>query len=722
MKKHYLLGIFLVLTFFVTEAQKQYDYPEVEAEMITDIYFEDSIADPYQWMENPQDPRLESWLEEQSKLIEKEERKQRYEDVLYKQLRSMYVDVDEYIDDEDGHRDKFVSKYQFKSKNSRVDRTPDLYVREKGNKNYRLLVKIKDLRHSRNEKVKITNKYVNTEHDLVALELSRNGSDWRDIVFFDLETGDQLPDTLNYLRTRSNLVWHGRNVYYDRFDIPVKGRELLDKAKGQTMYYHTLGSPQLADKLLFKNFDRSGTHDFSFFQADKKLFFYHYLKVKGKLVNVISAANFDAQPIFLKNFLIYPTGNSLDFRVSAVFEESAIIKTNWNAPQGRVIKVDIGGLNKSSDLVPEYDATLTKVSRLGKDKISCIYRNEGRNMALIYDLEGSILKKIDFKKGKKVNGLYEDDIKKEETLFSVSSFYHPNLYYNLNLNSLMVKPHDSLSVPYNPEFLETRYVKYVSKDGTEIPMYISCLKGTKMDGSNPTLLYGYGGYGTVMEPSFNEIRTLWMLHGGILAVPNVRGGGAEGTDWSEAGRRLKKQNTIDDFIAAAEYLIDENYTTAEKLGIEGSSHGGLLVGAAAMQRPELFKAVIADAGAFDLLRFEKYTVGSVETNLKEFGQTSNREDYENLKSYSPLHNVRPGIKYPDMLLFTGDSDDRVPPFHSYKFMATLQANEPNRSKFLLYVVEGAGHSGPSNSADYSNKMIFKCYFLFDTLGLNFMNF
>lgn len=720
MKRFYFSGLLIALTVFSVKAQRQYQYPKAPIEETVDTYFGDSIADPYQWMENPEDLRLQTWLKSQSGLIKKEERHQKYEDILQKQIASMYLDVKEYTSKKASvFTEKNTKKYLFKNEYSRIDRFPDVYYKLNGDRNYKLLVKNKDLKTSREDQVVVVHKHVNSEHDLLALEISRNGSDWREVYFYDLKTGDRLSDTLKYLRTSSNLVWHGRNLYYDRFEVPSKGRELLDKATGQKLYYHTLGSDQSEDTLLFSNPDPSGTYTFRFFELEDKLFFYHYLKVKGKIVHVLSVGNFNAKSIFLRNFLIYPTGKSLDFEISQVMGDSVLVKTNWNSPHYRVIKVDLNQLNKSSDFIPEFDAVLTDVNRLGKDKIACIYKQGNRDLAMIFDLQGTLQKKIPFNEGKKVNYFYEYNQEKTETIFNVSSFYHPDLYYKLDLNTLQINPYDSLSVPYDPNSLETKYINYTSRDGTQIPMYITCLKGTKLNGSNPTILRGYGGYGTVLEPNFKEDKVLWMLHGGILAVPGIRGGGAKGSDWGFAGRRLNKQNAVDDFIAAAEYLIGEQYTSSNKLAVEGGSHGGLLVAAAVTQRPELFKAAIGNAGVYDLLRFEKYTIGSVETSINEFGTVTNKDDYNNLKSISPLHNVRSDLTYPDILLITGDHDDRVAPFHSYKMIAQLQSKALSTSKYLLYVVPGSGHSGATNGEEFFDELMFKNYFLFDRLGLKF---
>ncbi|MBN4085381.1 S9 family peptidase [Flavobacteriaceae bacterium AH-315-B10] len=711
----YLLTLFLTFNLFNSYAQKAYSYPDTPRDSVTDVYFGTLINDPYQWMENPEDTRLVEWKESQEKIKKKHANRHLKMFNLRAQLSSMYYgvraeEIEGYVENKKGK-----SKYQFAYKYQSYGRTPNLLYRLRGKSNYIRLVDIKDFRYDKNDNVVITKRYVNEEYDLVAIEISHNGSDWREIFFFNLKNGQQLHNSLKNVRISSKLIWHGRNVYYDRYDEPIMGRELLDKATGQKLYYHKVGTPQSEDKLLYQNPDSTITNSFRYFKLKDKLFFYNTYRYRGKIYKALSASTNNPDSLFLKKFLIYPNDDAINVKIDEVFGDSVVLKTNWNAPNGRVLLSNINELNKPVEIIPEYDVVLRSVNRLGKDKIACTYRNENKYLALIFDLEGNLLKRIDFPEGKKVNYLYENDEKVEYTEFSVSSFYHPDLWYQLSLKDLTFKPSLSISVPYDHESLETRYVKYTSKDGTQIPMYITCLKDTKLDGKNPTLLYGYGGYGITIEPNFDESKALWLLHGGILAIPNIRGGGAGGSEWGMAGRRLKKQNAIDDFIAAAEYLIDEKYTNSEHLGINGGSHGGLLVGAAITQRPELFKAAIAEAGPFDMLRFGNYTIGSAGLNINEFGVPTDSIDFRNIKSYSPLHNIKKGVNYPNVLLITGDKDDRVPPFHSYKFLANLQKNGSPESLYLLYLISGAGHGGALTLDDWFDKELYKYAFLYSQL-------
>lgn len=714
----YIPTILLLCTVFFMHAQKKFKYPVASKDSITNIYYKDKIEDPYQWMENPHDPRLIDWLKSQKKFTERQGNKYGQLLRLRNQMVSMQNDTRVKIKESYNKRaDSLRSKYQFKYKRKSSKRSPDLIYRLRGKKNYKSLINIKDFQIDKQDNVSVTNRFINEDADLIAIEMSHNGSDWREVYFFNLLTGEQLPYKLENLRARSNIIWRDNAVIYDAFDAPKEGRELLDKAAGQKLFYHKLGQKQSEDKMLYENPDTTGTNSFSFFELKDKLFFKHYLDVRGKTYNALSIANIKPESFYLFKFLVYPNQKDIHMFIEELEGNMVLLNTNWEAPNGRVLRADITQLNKVSQLIPQYDVLLTDVNKLGKDKIACVYFDKGKNTALIFDSEGVLLKTIDFPEGKKLNNFYENEDAATHTDFSISSFYHPEIWYQLSLTDLTFKAARVISVPYDAEDLETRYVNYKSKDGTEIPMYVTCLKKTELNGDNPTLIYGYGGYGITIRPSFDEFQTLFLLHGGVLAIPNIRGGGAKGDAWGKAGRRLNKQTAIDDFIAAAEFLVSEKYTNSNKLAITGGSHGGLLVGAAFTQRPELFKAAIAEAGALDMLRFEKFTVGSVNININEFGLTSNKQDYNNLKSYSPLHNIKEGVKYPNLLLITGADDDRVPPLHSYKFIATLQEIGSKESLYELYVVNGSGHGGALNSVDFTKKITHEYAFLITQLGI-----
>jgi prolyl oligopeptidase len=722
MNKISFLFIALTLGIISLKAQKIYEYPVTPKDSVYNTYFDTTIYDPYQWMENPNDIRLAEWLDSQNRIKEKQSRKQLKKQTLRAQIATMYNAVEkEKLKDYVKETRENLSKYVFDTKLISWNRPPDLLYKKRGDSFYKTLIRIKKFQENKQDYVWIENKMVNEDLDIVAIEFSHKGSDWRELYFFDLKTGDQLEDTLKNLRARTRVIWDGNGVYYDAYNKPKAGYEHLETATGQTLYYHKIGTKQKEDVVMHHNPDDTGKNNFYFYKKDSsEVFFHHFLYSGSKSFKAIGTAMLNQGKSFeVKDFIIYPNSQEINLRIEEVFGDTVLIKSDWNAPNGKVLMANVRIKNKLSELVPEFDIPLFEVNRLGKDKIACVYRNKGKYSILIYNVQGELLKKMDFPEGKKVNSFYENDTSAKYTDFYLSSFYHPNLWYQLSLSDFSIKPSQAVSVPYKPEELETRFVYYPSKDGTQIPMYITCLKKTKLDGKNPTLLYGYGGYGHTIEPRFNQSTTLFLLHGGVLAVPNIRGGGAEGSEWSLNGRRLKKQNAIDDFIAAAEFLINEKYTSSNKLAIKGGSHGGLLVGAALTQRPELFKAAIAEAGALDMLRLENFTVGGVSLNNNEFGTTNNREEFKNLLSYSPLHHIKKDVKYPDVLIITGDSDDRVPPLHSYKFLASLQEKGSPESLYELYIVPDSGHGGALTDIDWVDELLFESYFLFDELEVKF---
>ncbi|MDX9848340.1 MAG: prolyl oligopeptidase family serine peptidase [Tenuifilaceae bacterium] len=722
MKKNLFLAI-LAFASFIAFGQKANKYPVAPMDTTQNTYHDSiTINDPYQWMENPEDPRLTVWLEEQKRLTDKLSHQQVRKNTLHAQLASIFHNYEsDYKDDELEKKEEEDIVYEFKIEASESKKSPDLYFRKRGTSNYRYLLRAKDLVKDKSDRVEFTHFQVSPSLSKASVEVSINGSDWRTVYFFDLLTGAQLGDTLHNLRNKNHLVWVEDGLYYMGYKKPEKGREQLDKACGQALYYHKLGTPQASDVMLYQNPDTTGTYSFSYSSIDSTtLFFNHIYFSRGKTYNAKSYVDVsNPQSFLLKNILLYPANDSLNFSYCAHFGDTIILMSTSRAPNGKIFLANINKVNQVEELVPEFDIPLLYANRLGADKLACMYRNDGLYLALIYDLKGELLRRIEFPEGKSVRGLYESDKKAEKTNFWVTSFFHPPLLYELSLSDLTYKPMQTLRVPYNPNDVETRFVNYKSKDGTEIPMYITYRKDIKLNGNNPTLIYGYGGYGTRIEPNFNPSNALWVLHGGILAIPNIRGGGEEGSEWGKQGRRLQKQNAFEDFIAAAEFLIKEKYTNPEKIAIKGASHGGLLVGAAITQRPDLFKVAIAEAGVFDMLRFGEYTVGGVLTNIKEFGTVDIYEDFENMRSYSPLHRIKEGVKYPNVLFITGEKDDRVPPLHSYKFLAALQEKGDPTSLYHMYIVPGSGHGGALTSTDFTNKTLYEYYFLFDQLGVRF---
>lgn len=716
-----IFHLFFILFSLALFGQKKINYPTVEKANIYNIYHGDSIYDPYQWMENLEDPRLKDWLKDQKNILEKQKRQYVNTQKLNAQLYSMYSKTIEIVDSGYEQELYFESeKYQFDYKTVRNDRTPELLFKRTTDKRYRVLFRMRDLRRNKEDNVVVENVIINDDENLAALFVSFNGSDWREVYFCDLIKEELLPEKLTFLQNTSWLVWHGRNVYYDRYNTSDES-EITKIASGQKLYFHNVDDPQENDKLVYTNQDTTGKTHFRFQKLGaEKLFLAYNLESRGQFYSVLSTVSLiDKQSFIPKNFLVYPSSQDASFNLEAIFGDTLLLSTTSGAPNGRVVKTNINQENQLAEVIPQFDIPLVDVLKIDKNKVVAIYADKGTNKALVFDTQGTLLKNIEAPEGKYLSNVALDKKREGYLSFTISSFYHPQLRFYLSLDNLKLEPASRLEMPYDPEELETKYVTYTSKDGTEIPMYLTMKKGLKMNGKNPTLIYGYGGYGITLRPNFDEAHTLMILHGGILAVPAVRGSGAKGRDWALEGRRLKKQNTIDDFISAAEYLIENKYTSSEKLALNGSSHGGLIMASVMIQRPELFKTVIAEAGPYDMLRLENYSAGYNVTNLGEFGSVDNQMDFDNLLSYSPLHNVKSGIKYPNLLLITGDNDTRVPPFHTYKFLATLQEKASNESLYHLYIISGTGHDQGQTNADFSDYLMYKYYFLFDQLGIEF---
>lgn len=585
MKKLIILGAIIGL---ISSAfgQREFNYPPATKDTTTNIYFGDKISDPYQWMEDPNDPRLLTWLKEQQAFTKKIANKQTRKWELRAQLSSMYNKVEREQTKSYKERDqKFTSKYDFDEKSTNNSKTSDLVFKHRDQDNYKLLIKAKEYIKQKGDKLDYVSIIVNEERDLAVVALSINGSDWTTGYVFNLKDGQKLPYVLNNLKS-SSLDWFDNTLYFDAYEAPLKGRELLDRAKGQKLYRLEIGKDSLPE-LIYTNPDTTGINSFRFTIWDSKLFIYHHLKSRNTIYKAISCADLNTTAFFPKNFLIYPNQENLYLSIEHISSDSVWLITNWDAPNGKVLLADLNIPNKLTEFVPQYDIFLEDVSPLGKNKLALVYLHDGQNIALVYNYQGELLKKIDFPKGKRLRYFYEtEDV--THTKFSVSSFFHPSLLYQISLQDLDFIPVEALTVPYNVSELETRYVSYPSKDGTEVSMYITCKKDLKLNGKNPVMLYGYGGYGVVVEPFYEPSIALFIAHGGILAVPNIRGGGAKGSNWASSGRRLNKQNSIDDFIGAAEYLIKEKYTQPQKMVASGASHGGLLVTAAMLQRPEFF--------------------------------------------------------------------------------------------------------------------------------------
>ncbi|MEQ9468135.1 MAG: prolyl oligopeptidase family serine peptidase [Ekhidna sp.] len=708
--------LFILLLLLVSLASfGQHIYPLLESELVIDSLHGIAIEDPYRFLEE-EDPRAEAWLDEQQKFFNRYDRtlvrKQDFQQQVSLLSRIRYSKFGDWEMTADEER-----AYEFRIRNNGYDRAPDLYMKRKDQDDYVKVLKSKDFRNSNEDHVIFKSIRVDERDKYASIGISHSGSDWTEIFILDLETRMLLDDTISNTLGGGNVIWKGDGFFYKHF----KGSE--DKIGLRTfpsLKYHHLNSSQNDDTMVFQNPDTTGQRSFYYSMIDEDQLFIDYQLPKGaSWLSVKAVANIsDGPENFFLNIFFYVAAE-VDYTLvpQIIIGDSILIKANIQSPNNKVVIMRKNEVNKLSPFIPEYDMLLTDIHRLGKDHVACFYRKDSRYVVIVFDLKGAVVKKFEFPQGANVSG-FAADVNAQEAYYYVESFTHPGIAYKLDLDTWVSSRLVEMEIPYDYDQFEVKYVKYSSHDGVEIPMYIIKSRDVKKNGKAPTLIYGYGGYGRTQEPRFSPDFILWLMNGGVLAIPNVRGGGVEGSDWAKAGQGINKVNTIADFIYAGEYLIRDGYTNSEKMAIRGGSHGGFAVGAVIAKRPELFKAAVASAGAFDMVRFHKFSTGFTELNLREFGNPDDEKEFPYLFELSPYHNIRQGEKYPNLLLMTGDSDDRVPTFHSYKFLARLQSVADPANLYMIKVTEGAGHSMGSTYADRMDNMVVMYLFLMDQLGMN----
>jgi len=527
----------------------------------------------------------------------------------------------------------------------------------------------------------------------VAYGKSESGSDWKTLYVQDLESGEALRDTIKWVKF-SSATWRedASGFYYGRYPEPQEGKAYEAQTKGQKIYYHELGTPQSDDRLVYERPDNS-----------KLGFSVSVLNAGRDLVIEASEGTSEKTEVYVKRLQtetgapeddVTPLIEGFDasYDVVGADDSTFYVQTNLDAPTGRVIAIDRATPTRENwqTIVPEQDGTVLKDADLIGGRLVVRSLVDVKAQVDVYRLDGTPVSTIDLPTIGSVYGMGGDP-DRSTFYYGFTSFTHPSTVYRHDLetgtSAVVFQP----DVDVDTDRYRVRQVFYESEDSTRIPMFVVHKKGLELDGTNPTYLYGYGGFNITVTPSFSPRRLAWLEMGGVYAVPNLRGGGAYGETWHEAGMLEKKQNVFDDFAAAAQYLINEGYTSTPKLAIGGGSNGGLLTGALLTQHPHLFGAVVVRVGVLDMLRYHKFTIGWAW--VPEYGSSEDPEQFAYLYEYSPLHNLVPGVSYPSTLITTADTDDRVVPAHSYKFAAALQEAQGGEAPVLLRVETKAGHGG-----------------------------
>jgi prolyl oligopeptidase len=553
---------------------------------------------------------------------------------------------------------------------------------------------------------------VSPDGKLLAYGTAASGSDWNEWKVRDIETGKDLPDHIKWVKF-SQTAWtrDGKGFFYSRYDEPNEATKLAAVNYFQKLYYHKVGTTQDADKLVYDRpdqkewgFGAQTTDDGRYLvitatrgTAHKYRIFYKDLsRADSPVVPLVD--NFEAAYEFIDN-------------IGPVF----YFATDRNAPRQRIVAIDTRKPAEGSwkQVVPESSDTLVSAHMIN-NQIVASYLKDARSVVKVYDREGKALREVALPGIGSVAG-FGGKRGDSETFFSFTGFTTPTTIYRLDMKSGKSSVFRQPKVEFNPADYETRQVFFASRDGTRVPMFITAKKGIKLDGSNPTYLYGYGGFNISMTPGFSPANLAWMEMGGVYAVANLRGGGEYGEAWHEAGTRLKKQNVFDDFISAAEWLVANKVTSPSKLAIGGGSNGGLLVGAAMTQRPELFAAAIPQVGVMDMLRFHKFTIGWAWTS--DYGSSENADEFKALVKYSPLHNLKPGTCYPATMITTADHDDRVVPAHSFKFAATAQSAQAGSAPVIIRIDTKAGHGAGKPTAKQIDEVTDRWGFLSKALKM-----
>lgn len=681
-------------------------YPTSQKVDQVDDYHGTKVEDPYRWLEDPDSDETKTWVEAQNQVTFEYLNEITVREKIKQRLTQLW-DYEKFsIPFKEGDR---ALRY-FYFKNDGLQNQSVLYTLISLDAEPKVLLDPNKL--SEDGTVALSGVSISEDAKLMAYGLSTSGSDWQEWKVRDIETGEDISDHLKWIKF-SGASWTKDNqgFFYSRYDEPNEETKLEDVNYYQKLYYHQLGKPQSEDILIYHRPDQkewgfSGgvTEDGRYLIISvwlgtdpKNLIFYKDLaNPNAEVVELIN--EFEANYSFIDN-----DGDVFWFR------------TDLDAPRGRVIAIDTKNPARSQwqEIIPQTDEVLESVGLLNNQFV-VDYLKDAHTQVKIFDLNGAFVREVELP-GIGSAGGFSGKRYDTETFYSFTSFTTPATIYHYDMVSGESTIFRQPKVDFNPADYETNQVFYSSKDGTQVPMFITHKKGLQLDGNNPTYLYGYGGFNVSLTPSFSVGSLIWLEMGGVYAIPNLRGGGEYGEEWHQAGTKLNKQNVFDDFITAAEWLISNKYTKPAKLAIGGGSNGGLLVGACLTQRPDLFGAALPAVGVMDMLRFHKFTIGWAWCS--EYGSAENPDEFKALYAYSPLHNLKSGTSYPATMITTADHDDRVVPAHSFKFAAALQEAHAGKNPVLIRIETKAGHGAGKPTAKIIEEVADRWAFLVRSLDI-----
>ena len=652
--------------------QSAIKYPATKKIDKVDVYFGNSIPDPFRWLEDDRSAETAEWVKEQNKVTFDYLAAIPFRNTIKARMEKLwnYEKVSAPFKEGD---------YTYYYKNNGLQNQSVMYRKDaKGTEELFLDPNT----FSKDATTSLDGVSFSKDGSLVAYSISEAGSDWRKVIFIDAKTKQSIGEPLVDVKF-SGLSWKGNEgIFYSSYEKP-KGSELSAKTDQHRLFFHKLGTKQAEDAILFGD-------------QEKRRYVGGYVSDDNRYLFISAANSTSGNELYLKDLSVPNSpivaihkGFEYDFDVLDNIGTTLFIVTNLKAPNKRIVTVDVAnpGVENWKDLIPETEQVLNPST--GAGYIFANYMKDAVSVVKQFDYKGKLIRTIALPGVGTASG-FGGKAKDKELYFSFTNYVTPGTTYTFfpdsGKSSVYVKP----KVDFVSENYESKQVFFTSKDGTKVPMIITHKKGLQLNGKNPTILYGYGGFNVSLTPSFSIANAVWLEMGGIYAVANMRGGGEYGKKWHDAGTKMQKQNVFDDFIAAGEYLIAQKYTSSDFLAIRGGSNGGLLVGAVMTQRPDLMKVALPAVGVLDMLRYHTFTAGA--GWAYDYGTAEDsKEMFNYLKGYSPVHNVKSGVKYPATLVTTGDHDDRVVPAHSFKFAAELQEKQTGSNPVLIRIETNAGH-------------------------------
>lgn len=694
------LGSMLLLTNCKPAAEKP-NYPETKKGTQSDNYFGTVIPDPYRWLENDTTAETKAWVQTQQDFTEAYLSKIPFRETI----RNRYKDLLNY--------DKYFGAFKagdfiIYSKQEGLQNQSVYYVQKGLEGEPAVLIDPNKL--SDDGSVSVGLDGVSGDKRYLAYHINKGGSDWQTMYIMEIATRKKLDDQLDWIKF-GGAAWQGQGFYYSRYDKPAPGTELSAASEYQKIYYHKLGEIQEQDLLVFED------------KAHPRMYLTPQVTEDERYLLIYKSPGTDGTEVIYrdlaggkKDFRLLFKGYEFNYSILNNIGDKFLVNTNDGAGNYRVILADPQKPEKKywKEIIPEKPERLESAMTLG-GKLFAAYLKDASTRIYHYDFDGTGEKEISLPAIGSASGIggYMNDT---YAFYDFSSFTYAPCVYRYDLATGKSEVFKKSTPNARVEDFETEQVFYTSRDGTKIPMFLVHKKGIRLDGSHPVLLYAYGGFNVSSTPYFSNSKIILYENDGVFAMPNIRGGGEYGEKWHKGGNLLNKQNCFDDFIAAAEYLIDNKYTSKERLAINGGSNGGLLVGAVMTQRPDLFKVALPEVGVMDMLRFQKFTVGW--GWAVEYGSSDSAKYFPVLYKYSPLHNIKDSVEYPATLVMTADHDDRVVPAHSFKFIATLQEKQtgPNPVLIRIEINQGHGASGASLSKIIESETD-KWAFMFYNMGL-----